>query len=226
MNILLINSSLRKNGATAKILQEISNVLCTHPDVETTILHLSDFKLEYCKGCSRCFQTGACFLDDDAEYISKLISHSDALVVGAPTYASAVPGQMKTLIDRGHFVMEQLLYNKYTLSVATYENADGISVIKALNKLFLYSGAILSGHICAKTEFNKDPMENQALQRKTRQQADKLYYNLKKRAKGNIINRLIHYAVFNIGIKSFVTKNNTKYIGVIEQWNVRGILNE
>lgn len=225
MRILLINSSFRKNGATAKILNEILRVLETHNDVEASILHLSDFKLDYCKGCSRCFQTGKCYLQDDAEHISNLIAEADAVVVGAPTYASSIPGQMKTLIDRGHFVMEQLLHGKYTLSVATYENADGISVIKSLNKLFLYSGAVLSGNICIKTAFNQDPLNSQSKKDNVRKQAERLYWNMTKGEKGNIINRIIHHIVFHVGIKPFVLKEKTKYAGVLDHWKRRGIFN-
>ena len=129
------------------------------------------------------------------------------------------------MIDRGHFVMEQLLHGKYTLSVATYENADGISVIKSLNKLFLYSGAVLSGNICIKTVYNQDPLNSQSTKNKVRKQAERLYRNMTKPSKGNIINRIIHHTVFHVGIKPFVLKEKAKYAGVLDHWKRRGIFN-
>lgn len=225
MKILLINSSPRKNGATAKILNEISTILNNYSDVEANIIHLSEKKLEFCKGCTNCYRTGECFLEDDGEKISKLISESDALVVGSPTYASSITGQMKTLIDRGHFVIEQLLYKKYTLSVSTYENADGKSVIKFLNKLFLYSGGILCGNLCVKTVFNENPLNNELNKDKVKYETEKLYNMLKNKSKGNILNRIIHGVVFNVGIKPFVLKEKSKYSGVLNHWNGRGVLN-
>lgn len=44
MNIVIINGSSRKNGATAKILKEISNVLNTYSNMNIQFIHLSDIK--------------------------------------------------------------------------------------------------------------------------------------------------------------------------------------
>ena len=65
------------------------------------------------------------------------IYNIDGLVIGSSTIASNVPGVLKSFIDRGHFVVEQLLYDKYTLCVATYENYGGYSAFRVLKNLVL-----------------------------------------------------------------------------------------
>ena len=138
MKIVIINASVRKNGATARILNDFFNNLSARGDVEIENVHLSDLRLGFCLGCCLYYKNGICHIEDDAETLSELISDSDGVVIGTPTYVSGVSGQLKTFIDRGHFVMEQLLKGKYTVGVVTYENADGGSALKTLRKLSIY----------------------------------------------------------------------------------------
>ena len=120
MKIIIVNGSHRKNGATAQILQEIYEQLKKYPDVDVQFYHVSDMELKYCVGCSSCYKTGVCIYKDDAEKLSLEMENANGVILGSPTYASNVSGQMKVIIDRGHFVMKQLLYlnnlQKYTLA--------------------------------------------------------------------------------------------------------------
>ena len=52
-------------------------------------------------------------------FIAISIADADGIILGSPTYASNVSSQMKVIIDRGHFVMEHLLYGKYAISVSS-----------------------------------------------------------------------------------------------------------
>lgn len=160
MKIVIINGSHRKNGATALILNEMYKELKKHSDVEIQIIHVSDLSLQYCVGCGSCYKTGACIYKDDVEKLSISIADADGIILGSPTYASNVSAQMKVIIDRGHFVMEQLLHGKYAISVTTYENYGGRDSAKILNKLLLYSGAKICASIALRNRFNKNPMED------------------------------------------------------------------
>ena len=79
------------------------------------------------------------------------------MIIGSPTYASNISGQLKQFIDRGHFVIEQLLYKKYAISVVTGENYGSKDTGKILNKLLQYSGAFLCGNVICNVPFNNDP---------------------------------------------------------------------
>lgn len=71
-------------------------------------------------------------MEDDAELLSKRIEEADGIVLGSPTYASNVSGLMKDFIDRGHFVIEQLLHKKYCIAVASGENYGSQDTLKVL----------------------------------------------------------------------------------------------
>ena len=112
MQVLIINGSPRKNGVTAAVLHRIEENL-RGAGIEVLFYNLGEMKMSHCTGCNYCYRTGHCYMEDDAELLSKRIEEADGIVLGSPTYASNVPGLMKDFIDRGHFVIEQLLHKKY-----------------------------------------------------------------------------------------------------------------
>lgn len=126
MKVIILNGSHRKNGATALILNEMYQKLETYPNVEVQFYNVADLNLKYCIGCCKCYKNGICIFNDDIEKLSESIETADGIIIGSPTYASNISGQMKVIIDRGHFVMEQLLHKKYAISVSTYENYGGM----------------------------------------------------------------------------------------------------
>lgn len=144
MKIVIVNGSHRKNGSTALILNELFQELKKYDDADVQLIHVADLSLKFCVGCGFCYKTGWCIYRDDVETLSSDIANAHDIILSSPTYASNVFAQMKTIIYRGHFVMEQLLYGKYTISVTTYENYGGTDSAKILNKLLSYSGAKIS----------------------------------------------------------------------------------
>ena len=162
MHIVIINGSPRKNGATAGILHTLEQELSAQ-GAAVDFLDISDLNIAPCKGCMSCYQTGVCCIKDDGDKITEQISRADGLIIGTPTYASNISGQFKILIDRGHFVIEQLLHGKYAVSVATGVNYGNRDACKVLDRLFLYSGACLSGKTVCNVPFgSKTPDEKTA----------------------------------------------------------------
>ena len=168
MKIVIVNGSHRKNGATALILSEMHQQLKKYSDVDVQMIHVADLELKYCVGCGSCYKTGSCIYKDDIEDVSLSIAEADGVILDLPTYASNVSGQMKVMIDRGHFVMEQLLYGKYAICVTTYENYGGMDTAKILNRLLSYSGAKISGTIIFRNKFNSNPVGSNSFKRKNR----------------------------------------------------------
>ncbi|WP_167958047.1 flavodoxin family protein [Anaerosporobacter faecicola] len=216
MKILLINGSPRKKGATATILNELYKNLINQPNVDAEIIHISDLSLHFCMGCCACYKTGTCIYSDEIESLSQRIAHADGLIIGSPTYASNVSAQLKLLFDRGHFIMEQLLDNKYAMSVATYENYGGKSTSKIINNLLLFSGAKISGTIISKSEFNANPTTRKAFRKQLLKKSNKLYHDIVKRRK-HPLQHILHKFIFELGIKPFVKRKG--YEAVIQQWN-------
>lgn len=219
--VILLNGSPRKKGATAGILQYISEQL-EKQGIKTYLIHASDLNLQYCTGCSRCFETGTCVYKDDMEDLSSKIEKADGLILGTPTYASNLSGQLKTMIDRGHFVMEQLLHNKYALGVVTYENYGGRDASKILNKLFLYSGAAGSRSLQIKTASSKNPLADHRNRRRIEKGIRHFQKDLTGQRKPKL-QALKHFVIFQLGILPFVKRKGRKYAGVVEKWKKNGI---
>lgn len=219
MKILILNASPRTNGSTATFLDKIYSVLDNYNDVELKHINISNLKLNYCTGCSYCYKSGSCYMKDDLEKLSVEISKSDGLILATPTYVSNVSGQMKTVIDRGHFVLEQLLYDKYAISIVTYDNYGGKAASNVLAKLLSYSGAKVSNNIIIKNTLDYDKIMKIA-----DNNAHKLYYDIKFKRK-YFFQELKHSIIFNIGIKPYIMKNKQKYDGVINKhWKVRNLI--
>jgi multimeric flavodoxin WrbA len=216
MKIVIINGSPRRNGATAALLHSIEKqLLLLGADVE--YYDLSALNMSQCRGCCVCYSTGKCIFNDDAEALSLAIGRADGLVLGSPTYASNVSGYMKLLIDRGHFVIEQLLTGKYCVTVATGENYGSKDTSRILNKLVLYSGGRLVRKVVVNVPFNSVHVGGTVTVNAGASVADKLYSEILA-GKTHLGQELFHRIVFSAGIKPFVKKKGDLYKGVTEKW--------
>ncbi len=222
MKIIVINGSHRKNGATAMILHEMYQKLETYPNVEIQFYNVADLDLKYCVGCCKCYKNGKCILNDDIEKLSENIETADGIIMGSPTYASNVSGQMKVLIDRGHFVIEQLLFGKYAISVSTYENYGGKDTGKILNRLLSYSGANISNSLVIKVPFSTNPLSSLKTQNKVNRAINNFYDDIYKQ-KPYLYQKIKHFIIFKFGIFPFVSKKGSEYQGVISKWKKLGI---
>ena len=217
MKIIILNGSNRKNGATALILNEIYKILQKHSDLEIEFFNVSDLNLKYCIGCGKCYKIGKCVFEDNIEKLSIKMGEADGIILGSPTYASNVSAQMKVIIDRGHFVIEQLLYIKYAISVATYENYCGKNTSKVLNILLSYSRAKISGSIISKTPFSSNPLNNNKLKNSIHKITNNFYNDISKQKKYPFQN-IKHFFIFKMGILPFVMKKGNEYNSVIKHW--------
>jgi len=226
MKIVVINASPRKNGATAKILNVLVENLSAISDVEIVNINLSDLRLNFCLGCCQCYKSGSCHINDDVEMLSGLISSADGVIIGTPTYVSSISGQLKTFIDRGHFVIEQLLKGKYTMGIVTYENVGGRSALNTLRKLFIFSGARRFDKLMVKLPFNSNPIENRRIMTAIKKKGDNLYMAISEKKAPTMLCAIINFFVFNFGIKPFVIKKGDRYGGVLKHWEMRNIAYE
>jgi len=222
MQVLIINGSPRKNGVTAAVLHRIEENL-RGAGIEVLFYNLGEMKMSHCTGCNYCSRKGHCCIEDDAELLSKRMEEADGIVLGSPTYASNVSGLMKDFIDRGHFVIEQLLHKKYCIVVASGENYGSQDTLKVLKNLVLFSGGRLSGKLRIQSNFN----DIEGMMRKRKGEIDhvsqrfirgmrcKQYYPFQS---------IVHFLIFHLGIKPFVKKKGTLYQGVRERWSKLGIV--
>jgi multimeric flavodoxin WrbA len=226
MEIAIVNGSTRKNGSTGKILKKMCRILIKKDDVEVKYYDLVDYKIEYCTGCRVCYRTGKCSITTDKiEEISEKIKRADGIIMGSSTFESYVTGRLKSFWDRGHFVIEQSLYNKYGFSVATYEIAEGNKAINAIKKFFLVSGAIRGGSLLKKLNFNEDLFYNEKFISELEKKTEKFYKAIKERKRRNVYEFIFTKLVLIPLIwKPKFLKIKDEYKGVLEIWIEKGII--
>lgn len=98
MNILVINCSPVRNGATAEIVKIVSSYVSANNDVKSVCI--DDYNIEFCKGCRKCHTTAMCSQNDDTERLISEYEWADKIISVSPSYWADIPGQFKVFIDR------------------------------------------------------------------------------------------------------------------------------
>lgn len=131
MNILILNASPRKNGYTAQVLREIQKSI--DPQHLCEWVDINNINIKPCQGCLSCRPCNECVLpEDDGHRIARLIKHSDALVIGSPTYFSNITGPLRTLIDRSLTAFEEIAASGLEIPVPLHKGKKA-AIVTACN---------------------------------------------------------------------------------------------
>ena len=96
---MVITSSSRKNGNTDILADQFAKGARENGN-EVEVIHLRDYKLNYCLGCWACVKLGHCIQKDDFNALFPKMMEADAICFAAPTYFYSIDGRMKTFFDR------------------------------------------------------------------------------------------------------------------------------
>jgi multimeric flavodoxin WrbA len=104
MHILGIVGSMRKNGHTHTLVQQlISDIKHINPDTVADVIHIADKTTHPCRVVCANYCTRnpyQCSLSDDvAEILARMIQ-ADALIIGAPLYFRGPPAKFQALTER------------------------------------------------------------------------------------------------------------------------------
>ncbi|MSU01550.1 flavodoxin family protein [Tissierella pigra] len=124
-NILAIVGSNNPKSYTYKITKELLERIKKEKfNFSIEIIFLHDYDIKYCHGCMNCFNRGFCPLDQEDEFniIKEKLHRSDIIIFSTPVYAHALPGIMKSFIDRISSSLHLLEYaGKLGFTVTTTE---------------------------------------------------------------------------------------------------------
>ena len=67
---------------------------------QTELVNIREKKINFCKACYGCRETGVCVQKDDFQALLDLAHKSDAIVCTAPIYYNCMAAQMLTVINR------------------------------------------------------------------------------------------------------------------------------
>jgi multimeric flavodoxin WrbA len=127
MKVLGLSGSMRKDGNTAILVQEILK-RCEDGGIKTEFVSLAGMKIHPCLGCEKCREKKWCVIEnDDWNEIAQKIMECDVLVIGSPTYYFDVCGHLKNFIDRTYSLYhDRKLAGKKGVAVAVHAN-KGVS---------------------------------------------------------------------------------------------------
>lgn len=150
MKILLVSSSPHKEKSQTYLLAQ--EVLKGCPNsVKPEIIHLCDYKIDFCRHCEECHKKMAnCLIKDDVHMILEKMLEADGIILASPNYINQVTASMKALFDRtSHFIHCKRLLGKYVSGVVSSgsgQDKDVLDYIKyyAHTCAAQYSGGISS----------------------------------------------------------------------------------
>jgi multimeric flavodoxin WrbA len=99
-----------RRKATYQATREFEANLKRLVDVEFEYVFLSDYNLEYCRGCKLCMNKGEelCPLNkDDRDLLLQKMADSDGVIFATPNYAFHVSALMKNFLDRTAFLLHR-----------------------------------------------------------------------------------------------------------------------
>lgn len=129
----LIGTQSRK--ATYAAVQEFEKDLKQYGDIEFEYVFLSDYRLEFCRGCKLCFNKGEefCPLKDDRDVLLDKMRNSDGIILATPNYAFHVSARVKNLLDRLAYLYHRPeFFGKACTAIVVQGNTGGGAIAKYL----------------------------------------------------------------------------------------------
>lgn len=140
----IVGSPQKRNSSTHKTVVDIMNsITSSDSECKKNIISLSDYNIQNCKGCARCFAT--CSIcqqyEDDIKQIEEELLKSEVIIFASPVYAHNITGTMKIFIDRIAYGLHIMRFaGKYGVTVS-FSNSNGNSFVDGyLSKILMYLG--------------------------------------------------------------------------------------
>ncbi len=148
MKILGINASPR--ASRSQTLRLVRAVLdgAESAGAEVELVDVAKLRIEYCLGCTVCYERGECVRKDDFAELYRKMLDSDGIVLGSPNYINSVTAQMKTMLDRmADAIHCQRFIGKYGCAVSTAGGSGADEIVEYLNGVLQTLGANTVGGV-------------------------------------------------------------------------------
>lgn len=139
MKILLVNSSPRKDGNTARALAEVEAELVAQ-GAKTRVITLGTQNVRSCTECNVCMKSkdGRCFFDDDmVNTVSSAAEDSDGIIFASPVFFGLPDGRLMSLVQRMLYSNRPGLAFKVVGNIAVCRRGGATSAIQAMNMPWL-----------------------------------------------------------------------------------------
>jgi multimeric flavodoxin WrbA len=139
MKVMLVNGSPHEKGCTYTALAEVAGAL-ERQGIETEVFWLGMKPVSGCIGCSACFTTGKCFMDDIVNVFAQRAESADGFVFGSPVHFASASGAITSFMDRAFYSGRHSLVGKPAACVVSCRRAGSTATFDQLNKYFTISG--------------------------------------------------------------------------------------
>jgi multimeric flavodoxin WrbA len=139
MKVLMINGSPRKDGNTARALDEMRQVLEAE-GIEVDCVQVGKEAVRGCVACNACSKLGRCVFDDVVNDIAQRFEQADGLVVGTPVYYGSANATTVAVLDRLFYSTPYSKSMKVGAAVAVARRGGLTATFDELNKYFTISG--------------------------------------------------------------------------------------
>jgi len=158
MKIILISASPRKKDSRTLALAKNVLLGCKEKGAQTEIVHLRDFRVEFCRHCEFCHKKILCCpIKDRIMALAKKLLRADGIIFATPNYINQVTGSLKTLFDRySHFIHCKRFLGKYIAAVVTSGSGYDIPVLRYLKYYSILCGGQFSGGIYSRQDKIKE----------------------------------------------------------------------
>ncbi|MBQ9112748.1 MAG: flavodoxin family protein [Clostridia bacterium] len=139
MKILMINGSPHAQGNTARALEEMKQIF-EREGIEIEYVHVGGRDIRGCTGCSACFKTKKCVIDDIVNELASVFEECDGMVVGSPVYYAAPNGALLAFLNRLFYSTKFDKRMKVGAGIVVARRGGCTASFDVLNKYFTISG--------------------------------------------------------------------------------------
>lgn len=140
MKVLAINSSARKDGNTAILIDHVFQEL-NKAGIETELVQLAGQIIEPCKACRACQGMKNCVHKKDTfcNTFEKMVE-ADGILLGSPVYTANVSANMQAFLERAAVVCDMnpgLFTHKAGAAVTAARRGGALQAVDSMNHFFL-----------------------------------------------------------------------------------------
>lgn len=208
----IIGTQTKKN--TYYAVQEFEKNLKQNGEIDFEYVFLSDYNLEFCRGCKICFDKGEefCPIKDDRDVLLGKLEHSDGIILASPSYAFHVSARMKNFLDRLAFIIHRpRFFGKICTAVVTHAVPIGAgNVVKYLSTAGENMGFHVSKGCCVNTIEPMTQAQQDKLIQTIEKTSSRFYRELLRPTPAPSFSKLMHFRLARTSIK-YIDQNYKDY---------------
>lgn len=148
MKVIGINSSARKDGNTAILMNEVFTEL-NKAGIDTELIQLAELNIEPCHACWSCSGINNCtYQKDNFREIFEKMKNADGILLGSPVYSANVSAKMQALLEKAAVIAdmnEGLFKHKVGAAVTAARRGGALQAIDTMNHFFLNHEMLIAG---------------------------------------------------------------------------------